>query len=60
MFCLTCIEINKKINISVTVFNNNVQPVLILGAHNVVIRRAADMIDEPVVIYNTSCLIKGN
>ncbi|XP_069689840.1 proto-oncogene tyrosine-protein kinase ROS isoform X2 [Periplaneta americana] len=38
---------------------DTLQPVLILGAHHTVLRQEADMLEEPVIMYNTSHVIKG-
>lgn len=36
------------------------KPVLILGAHHVVIEQSADMLEEPALLYKTKQYIKGN
>lgn len=38
---------------------NTRKPILILGAYHTVIQQGADMLDEPVVLYNTTELVKG-
>ncbi|KAG8223272.1 hypothetical protein J437_LFUL001549 [Ladona fulva] len=38
---------------------DNFQPILILGSHHSVIRQVADVLDEPVLVYKSSHLIKG-
>jgi len=35
------------------------KPNLILGAYHTVLRREADILAEPMIIYNTSHIIKG-